>query len=156
MRLVSLLGLLGTILFGLQAHAAFFGLLGEAVEEAIARDGIITIDASTLAKVASRHYRYQEGGQTVKFFVVRDGQGTVRTAIDACEVCWREGKGYALKDGAMLCVNCGRKFPMHRIGLAAGGCNPHPFEFKVENDAVTIAAQELLLQGTRYFPGNTR
>ena len=156
MRLVSLIGLLGTILVALQAHAAFWGLLGDSVENVTARDGVIAIDASTLVKTASRHYRYQEGAHTVKFFVVRDGQGTVRAAIDACEVCWREGKGYTPKDGAMLCVNCGRKFPMHRIGLVAGGCNPHPFDFKVENDAVVIATQELLLQGTRYFPGNTR
>ena len=156
MRLVPLIAALGAILFTLQAHAAFFGLLGDAAEEAIARDGMIAIDASALAKMASRHYRYREGGQMVRFFVVRDGQGTVRAAIDACEVCWREGKGYALKDGAMLCVNCGRKFPMHRIGLVAGGCNPHPFAFKVENDAVTITAQELLNQGTRYFVENRK
>ena len=141
-------------LFAWQAQAAFFGLFGDAVEEVAARDGVIAIEASALAKMASRRYRYQEGGQTVRFFLVRDGQGAIRAAIDACEVCWREGKGYTLKDGAMLCVNCGRKFPMHRIGLVAGGCNPHPFDFKVENDTVTIAPQELLQQGTRYFPGN--
>jgi len=156
MRLVSLLCLLGAILFASQAHAAFFGLFGDAVEEVVARDGVIAIEASALGKMASRHYRYREGGQTVRFFVVRDGQGAVRAAIDACEVCWREGKGYVLKDGAMLCVNCGRKFPMHRIGLVAGGCNPHPFAFKVENDAVTITAQELLSQGTRYFVENRK
>jgi uncharacterized membrane protein len=86
--------------------------------------------------------------------VVRDGKGTVRAALDACEVCWREGKGYVLKNGAMLCVNCGRSFPMNRIGLVAGGCNPHPVRFKVENDSVHIAAQELLREGTRYFPEN--
>jgi len=155
MRCLPLLCLLGTLV-AWQAHAAFFGLFGDAVEEVTARDGVIALDASAMVKMTARHYRYREGGQTVKFFVVRDGKGTVRAAIDACEVCWREGKGYALKDGAMLCVNCGRSFPMHRIGLAAGGCNPHPFAFTVEKDAVAIEAQELLRQGTRYFPGNAR
>jgi uncharacterized membrane protein len=115
---------------------------------------VITLDVSALPKLGARHYRHKEGGRTVKFFVVRDDQGAVRAAVDACEVCWREGKGYVQQEGVMLCVNCGRKFPMHRIGLAAGGCNPHPFEFKVENDSVVIAAQELLQQGTRYFPEN--
>jgi len=153
MRLASLI-LVGTILFAAHADAAFLGLLGDATENITAQNGTITIDASALPKMASRHYRYREGRQSVKFFVVRDGQGVVRTAVDACEVCWREGKGYILKNGAMLCVNCGRSFPMNRIGLVAGGCNPHPFQFKVENDSVLIATQELLLEGTKYFPEN--
>jgi len=153
MRL-ALLALLGTLLFAARADAAFLGLFGDATENIVAQNGTITVDASTLPKLASRHYRYQEGRQAVKFFVVRDGQGMVRTAVDACEVCWREGKGYVLKNGAMLCVNCGRAFPMNRIGLVAGGCNPHPFRFKVENDSVLIAAQELLREGAKYFPEN--
>ena len=153
MRLASLL-VLGILLCASHAEAAFLGLFDGAAENVVARDGTITLDASALPKLDARHYRYQEGGRTVKFFVVRDGQGTVRAAVNACEVCWREGKGYVLKEGAMLCVNCGRKFPMHRIGLVAGGCNPHPFQFKVENGSVLISAQELLLQGTKYFPEN--
>jgi uncharacterized membrane protein len=45
-------------------------------------------------------------------------------------------------------------FAMNRIGLAAGGCNPHPFQYKVEKDVVVIEAQELMSQGTKYFPEN--
>jgi uncharacterized membrane protein len=153
MRLVSLI-VLGTLLFASQAEAAFLGLFDNAAETVVAQNGAITLDVSALPKLGARHYRYQEDGRAVQFFVVRDGQGTVRAAVDACEVCWREGKGYVLKEGTMLCVNCGRKFPMHRIGLVAGGCNPHPFGFRVENGSVVIAAQELLSQGTRYFPEN--
>jgi uncharacterized membrane protein len=153
MRLASLI-ILGTLLFASQADAAFFDLFGSSTESVVAQNGTITLDASSLPKMSARHYHYQEGGQVVKFFVVRDGQGTLRAAVDACEVCWREGKGYMLKDGAMLCVNCGHKFPMYRIGLVAGGCNPHPFQFKVENGSVLIEAQELMLQGTKYFPEN--
>jgi uncharacterized membrane protein len=151
MRLASLL-VLGTFFCASQADAAFFGIFGNSVENVVAQNGMIAIDASTLPKMAARHYRYQEGSRAVKFFVVRDGQGALRAAVDACEVCWREGKGYVLQEGAMLCVNCGRKFPMSRIGLVAGGCNPHPFQFKVENGSVLIEAQELAQQGTRYFP----
>jgi len=154
MRIVPLLTLLGMLLFTQQAHAAFFSFTGNAVERVSAKDGAIVIDVSTLDKLQARHYHYQEDGKAVKFFVVRDGQGTVRAAIDACEVCWREGKGYILKNSAMLCVNCGRAFAMNRIGIVVGGCNPHPFRFTMENDSIVIAAQELMLQGVKYFPGN--
>ena len=155
MRLASLI-VFGTLLCASQADAAFFGRFGDTTENVTAKDGAITLDVSNLDKIHARHYRYREGGQAVKFFVVRDGQGVVRAAIDACEACWRAGKGYALKGGAMLCVNCGMSFPMNRIGLVAGGCNPHPFQFKVENGSVVLAAEELLREGTRYFPENRR
>ena len=152
MRFVALIGMLGLCV--LQAEAAFLGLFGDAVTQVTAKNGTIILDVAPLAKLHAHRYYYREDGKVIKFFVVRDGQGTVRAAVDACEVCWREGKGYALKDGAMLCVNCGRRFPLDRIGIVAGGCNPHPFRFKVENDSVLIEAQELVLQGTKYFPEN--
>ena len=155
MRLASLI-LFGTLLFASQADAAFFGRFGDSTENVTAKDGMISLDVSNLDNMNARHYRYREDGRTVKFFVVRDGQGVVRAAIDACEVCWRAGKGYVLKGGAMLCVNCGLSFPMHRIGLVAGGCNPHPFQYKVENDSIVLTTEELLREGTQYFPENRR
>jgi uncharacterized membrane protein len=150
---IALTVLLGTFLFAFPASAALFGFLGDSMENVAAKDGVVAVDASSLDRMNARHYRYREDGKTVRFFVVRDGQGVVRAALDACEVCWREGKGYQLKNGTMLCVNCGRQFPFARIGLAAGGCNPHPVPYKVENESVMIAAQELML-GARYFPEN--
>ena len=156
MRLVLIVFMMGAIFFTSQADASFFGLFGDAMENVIAKDGKIVIDASRLDKAQSRHYRYQEGGKVIKFFVVRDGQGVLRTALDVCEVCWKAGKGYKLTDGGfMLCVNCGQKFALSRIGLVAGGCNPHPFQHTVENNSVVIATQELML-GVGYFPENTR
>ena len=156
MRFVSLMVVLG-FLFVFPANvAAFFGVFGSSMENVTAKDGMIIIDATALPKMTSRHYSYREDGRVVTFFVVRDGQGTVRAAIDACDVCWESGKGYTLKDGAMLCVNCGMRFAMSRIGLVSGGCNPHPFRFRVENDAVLIATEELMREGSKFFPENKR
>ena len=155
MRLASLI-LFGTLLFASQADAAFFGRFGDSTENAVAKDGVITLDVSGLDKMKARHYRYREDGKAVKFFVVRDGEGVVRAALDACDVCWEAGKGYVLKGGAMLCVNCGLSFPMRRIGLAAGGCNPHPFQYKVENGSVVLTTEELLREGTQYFSEGKR
>ena len=154
MRLIALICLFGTILFASQAQA-FFGFFGDSMEEVKAQDGRIVIDVSGLPNSSSRHYRYREGGQVIKFFVVRDGQGVIRAALDACETCWKAGQGYKFKDGVMVCVQCGQKFPLGKIGLASGGCNPHPFPYKMENDSVMIAARELLLEAN-FFPENNR
>jgi len=155
MRLLSLLAILGTIFFVFQANAAFFGLFDRSIENVTAQEGNIIINTSALSKGSSRHYRYQEGGKSIKFFVVRDGQNTIRAALDACDVCWKSSKGYKLADGAMMCVSCGMKFPLNRIGIASGGCNPHPFRFRTENNFLLITAQELML-GANYFPENNR
>ena len=152
MRLVLLIILLSTVLCAAPADAAFFGLFGDGIENVTARDGQLVLDLSALPNKVSRHYRYQEGNQAVKFFVVRDEQGTIRAAIDACDVCWKSGKGYALKDGAMLCVNCGMRFAMSRIGTVSGGCNPHPFSFTLDGNALVVATDELLREGTKFFP----
>ena len=161
MRFVVLAVLLGTVFAASQAEA-FFGWSGSSrsqgasIKSVAAKDGMITVDVSKLPQMGSQHYRYQEDAQIVRFFVVRDGQGIVRAAVDACDVCWRSGKGYVLRDGAMLCVNCGMRFAMARIGRASGGCNPHPFRFTVENGSVVIATEELMREGASFFSENIR
>jgi uncharacterized membrane protein len=137
------------------ARAALFGFLGDAGESVKAVDDRVTLDAAALAQGSSRHYRYQDGATKVRFFLVRDRQGVVRAAFDACEACWRNGKGYVMKDGAMFCSNCGRSFALNRIGLVTGGCNPHPLEFAVKENTVSISARQLL-NGAPYFPENKK
>jgi uncharacterized membrane protein len=155
MRLPSLIIMLGTIIFAAPAQAAFFGLFDNTVENVAAKDGVIIVDVSGLPKAEARHYSYKEDGKVVRFFVVRDEEGVVRAALDACESCWRAGRGYKLTEGIVLCVSCGQRFALSRIGLAAGGCNPHPFQYKVENESLVIEARELMLEA-RYFPENNK
>jgi uncharacterized membrane protein len=150
-----LLAAVWLLFFLSSAQASFFGLFGDSPETVIARDGVVTVDTSAIQVSESRHYRYQEGKISIRFFIVRDKNGTVRTALDACEVCWKAGKGYTKEGEAMLCQNCKRKFPLDRIGIVVGGCNPHPFAFDLDNTVMTIRAEELLL-GAKYFPGNAQ
>ncbi|MDR3362597.1 MAG: DUF2318 domain-containing protein [Desulfovibrio sp.] len=128
---------------------------GKSVKQVTAADGVIYIDAAAVKPSLAAHFRYAAEGKKVDFFIVRDGQGAVRVALDACEVCWREGKGYVLNKGAMQCLNCGRQFALNRIGVIVGGCNPHPVKFSLNGETVSIAASELL-SGSNYFPGNAR
>ncbi len=150
---VTFLFMIALLFFSTPQAQAFTGLFGGSMETATSKDGAIALDTAALGKGQSKHYTYTEGKTTIRFFLVRDNQGVLRAALDACEQCWREDKGYKLQDGAMLCVNCGMKFALNRIGLVRGGCNPHPIAFTLTNDTFSVTTQELLA-GAHYFPRN--
>lgn len=152
MRMTRTIAILTLCLLFATPAAAFLGF-GNSPETVSAQDGLARVDTSRLSPGESKHYQYREDGATIRFFVVRDAQGTVRAALDACEVCWREGKGYKLDKGAMLCVNCGQKFALNRIGKIRGGCNPHPLAFSMDGATLTVTAQELMT-GIKYVPEN--
>ena len=137
------------------ANADAFSLFGSSAQTVTAKDGVIRLDTSGLGTQQAKHYQYKEGKTIIRFFLVRDNQGAVRAALDACEACWRADKGYKLQDGVMLCVNCGMKFALRAIGEVRGGCNPHPIVSALEGNTFKVSTQELL-SGAKYFPGNAR
>lgn len=99
----------------------------------------------------ARHFHHKlADGTTVRFFLLRASDGTLRAALDACEVCWPQGKGYVQDGNQMVCRNCGRRFASDNIGLYRGGCNPHPLPFRLEGNELSIRLQELR-EGARYF-----
>jgi uncharacterized membrane protein len=155
----------GFIFFILQSGnaLAFLGLFGRH-ESVKAQTDEVFLDTADLAAGGSRFYKLEQGGALIKFFVVRDRSSKLHAALDACEVCWGEGKGYEPDKGAMRCVNCGQMFPLQNIGLKKGGCNPHPVTFTPVQDAeqksvsdklVSIKVADLLA-GAKYFPENAR
>ncbi|MDR1945827.1 MAG: DUF2318 domain-containing protein [Desulfovibrio sp.] len=144
------------LLFMLCASPAeAFPRIFEGPEKVTASDGRITLDVAGLKNASAKHYLYRADGTSVRFFLVRDKQGDVRAAADACEVCREAGKGYELKDGTMLCLNCGRRFPLNRIGILVGGCNPHPLRFAEEGNSIVLTVEEVL-SAAEYFPENRK
>ena len=89
-------------------------------------------------------------GVTVSYFLVKAPDGTVRSALNACETCFLEKKGYKQDGEFMVCANCGQKFHVSRIGMVKGGCNPHPLANTIEGDQVVISKAELAL-GVKFF-----
>ena len=98
----------------------------------------------------AQFFEYQDGGITIKYFIVKGSDGMIRAAFDACDVCWREGKGYRQEGGDMICNNCGRHFKISMIGQVQGGCNPSPLNNRIENNNVIIALKDILA-GKSYF-----
>jgi uncharacterized membrane protein len=74
----------------------------------------------------------------VAFFVLKSGDGVLRAAIDACDVCYKAGKGYYQEGDFMVCENCGQKFASSRINVVKGGCNPAPLNRVVVGNQLVI------------------
>ena len=147
---LALAALAATLLFAGASHAFLgFGGKHEAVQ---LKNGAAAVPLSALADGKAHYYQAEVNGKTVRFFLVKDQAGGMRAAFDACDVCWRERKGYSQDGAYMVCNNCGQAFPIMRIGAVQGGCNPAPLVFSADNTSVTLKAADLAA-GLRYFAG---
>ena len=90
-------------------------------------NGDVVIKEADITEKAS-HLEYKsKDGITVGLLVVRASDGTVRTALDTCQVC--NGSPYAYfvqKDNQIQCQNCGNIYSLDMIEQERGGCNPIP------------------------------
>jgi uncharacterized membrane protein len=99
----------------------------------------------------ARHYSLKApGGITVRYFLLKSKDGSIRAAFDACDVCWRAGKGYVQEGDNMVCKNCGRRFASVQVGQVRGGCNPGPLAMSVRGDKVHIKKADIY-EGQHYF-----
>ena len=98
-------------------------------------------DVSTSAKF----YSYDSNGVTVRYFAVKDKQGNVHIAFDACDVCYEAKKGYKQDGDVMQCINCGKTFSITSIGTdnTAGGCWPSFLPMNIDGNDVVIKITDL-------------
>lgn len=130
------------------AHA-FFGLGGK--YEAVTPQGdTVRIKAADISEKA-RFYAFKDGGTEIRFFVVKSSDGIARAAFDACDVCWREGKGYRQEGASMICENCRMAFNTARINEVRGGCNPHPLVRTTDGNGDLLIRVADIREGARFF-----
>jgi len=98
----------------------------------------------------AQHFEYRTANMTIKYFILKSSDGVIRAAFDACDVCWRAGKGYYQVGDHMVCRNCGRQFASVLVNEVKGGCNPAPLYRTFVNDNVVIKVKDLL-EGSQYF-----
>jgi uncharacterized membrane protein len=121
-----------------------------ATATAAAPSGDVTIPLAQVTDGKAHFYSYDAGGTTVKYFVLADQNGKVRAALDACEVCYAQKKGYHQEGDSMVCNNCGKVFPSDQINVITGGCNPIPLDKATSGGQLTITTDSLT-QGAQYF-----
>lgn len=140
-------------LFALLLVACIISGFGFSPHKKLQPDGsLVKIPVAGLQTQKASYYRVLLEGREIRFFAVKGSDGKIRTALDACDACYREKKGYDQKGTMMICRNCGMAFPVDRIGPSSvGGCNPHHLPSRVEGDKLVIAVDELR-KGVRFFP----
>lgn len=105
----------------------------------------IKIPLSSISNKAKFH-SYDASGVDVEYFVVEADDGSIKTAFNACDVCYRAKKGYSQKGGDMVCNNCGNHYAISDLGtknLKGGGCWPGYLPSKVEGEYLVIQKSDL-------------
>ncbi|MBI3652691.1 MAG: DUF2318 domain-containing protein [Acidobacteria bacterium] len=111
----------------------------------------IRIPIADLALGKAKFFDYRLSNNTpVRFFAVKSSDGNYRAAMDACEVCFHAKKGYRQEGDDMVCNNCGKHFPLTRVGEINNGCHPIGLQRTVEGEQLVIQASELESRG-HYF-----
>ncbi|MDT8420700.1 MAG: DUF2318 domain-containing protein [Desulfuromonadales bacterium] len=110
----------------------------------------IRIDLDQVSDGQAHYFSHQVGGEAVSFFIVKSVDGVMRAAFDACDVCYREKKGYRQEGMFMVCNNCDQRFRTDLVNEVKGGCNPAPLERRVEGNEIVIRTADIA-KGGWYF-----
>ena len=113
--------------------------------------GDVRVSLADMATGEARFIQYLTlSGSEVRFFVVRSTDGVTRAALDACQPCYREGRGYRQVGSHMVCIYCRKSFHSAFIDQAADGCHPVPVERIIEGNALIVRASALE-KGASFF-----
>ena len=132
------------VLVWLVSVPVVFSFWGNKSESLTPKNGILQIPIAEITDGKAHFFEVKaHDGITVSFFVIKSSDGVIRAAIDACDVCYRSGKGYVQKGDFMVCTNCGRKFASTKINEVKGGCNPAPLKRKVSDKNLIIEMKDI-------------
>lgn len=136
--------IMAATMFVVLAGASMAGLWGGKVKTLTPAKGRVAIPVASIDDGKAHHFKVQAGdGVMVTFFVLKSKDGVIRSAIDACDVCYRAGKGYEQSGDEMVCLNCGMRFASARINEVKGGCNPAPLARTIEGNTLVIAMADI-------------
>ena len=147
--LIAAVVALALLLASFAQHARAFSLFG-GPQTVTAKSGVVSLPLAQVSDGKAHFYTFKTGGKDVQFFVVKSRDGVVRTALNACDVCFREKKGYTQDGDVMVCGNCGMRFNTTKVMEVKGGCNPSPLARTFDAKNVLIREADLKA-GVSYF-----
>lgn len=130
-----------------EGHA--FGFFDRYESVSAAGDELL-IPVKTVDDGKAHYYVYKGSNAKIKFFVIKSSDGILRAAFDACDVCFREKKGYSQDGEFVICNNCGMRFHSSQINVVEGGCNPAPLRREIVGGNLVIKVEDIL-SGARFF-----
>ena len=124
-----------------------------AAETAAPSGSDLIVNTDEIGNQAS-FFDYDADGVTVQVLAVRASDGTVRLALNTCQVCNGSPYAYFVQDGDdFVCQNCHNRFSSTDVGEVSGGCNPVPITaevYKEENGTLVIPASFLDENANRF------
>lgn len=141
-----------TVLFIVVAFVVISALSSKGSDNTVAPDqnGLVKIKLADVSDGLAHYYTVKMEGKDVTFFVLKSKDGVVRSAFNACDVCYPEKKGYRHEGDEMVCNNCNQRFANERINEVSGGCNPSPLARTTEGEFLVIRAEDIA-KGAFYF-----
>ena len=113
----------------------------------------IEINKADISATA-KFYPYESNGIKMEVLALKAKDGTIRTALNTCQVCYASGKGYYVQEGdELVCQNCGNRFASNMVGKTKGGCNPVPISdtSKVDDGTKITIDKNYLDKNKAYF-----
>ncbi|MCD7769567.1 MAG: DUF2318 domain-containing protein [Oscillospiraceae bacterium] len=116
-------------------------------------EGDLLIQTADIDTEAS-YFDYDADGVTVEVLAVLASDGTIRLALNTCQVCNGSPYAYFVQEGDdFICQNCMNRFSSTDVGVVSGGCNPVPItaEDYTEADGVITVPSSFLEENASRF-----
>ncbi len=123
--------------------------------EAVPSDEDLKILKSEISEKVG-FYPYNADGTYMEVLALKAADGSIRTALNTCQICFNSGKGYYKQEGdKLVCQNCGNKFGVEDVEIVRGGCNPVPImqEYKTDDGEYIIINKDFLEENKELFVG---
>ncbi len=108
----------------------------------------IRVPMETLQEGHLQKFAYSTtSGNTVRFLLVRQEDGSVASALDACQICG--AVGYGQEGNLAICKNCNAPIAFDSFAFG-GGCNPLVLQSRVEGQQVVVPVPALEAAASRF------
>ena len=98
--------------------------------------GEVRIPVTELDDGNLHRFSIERGVESVRFIVMKKPDGTLATALDACQLCGP--MGYYQDGTNVICKHCGAAIFLPSIGQP-GVCNPIPVDSRIEGGELVIS-----------------
>lgn len=101
-----------------------------------------------------KFYPYKVDNVNMEVLAVKAKDGTIRTALNTCQVCYGSGRGYYVQKGdTIVCQNCGNIFRIDQVEKIKGGCNPVPVtgDDKKDDGTNIVISKSFLAESKNLF-----
>jgi uncharacterized membrane protein len=108
-------------------------------------NGEVKIPLSEVTQTA-KFYEFESNGTKIKYFAVKASDGSIKTAFDACDVCYSKKKGYTQEGNLMKCNNCGKTFAIDALGkenITGKGCWPGYLPNTTNGDSIVLKVSDI-------------